>query len=152
MQTYEALYIIRPEVAEDEVQTIVDEAQKLVTDQNGTIVRSEVWGKRRLAYEVKKQTEGIYVLLRFTAEMAALPKLEMYFRLKEEILRYMNVKFDEQTLRLEAEQAIRKEQELARQGGPEGRHRDDDDDDDDDDDRPRRRPRYETAGSSRDRD
>jgi small subunit ribosomal protein S6 len=105
-------------------------------------VRLDIWGKRRLAYPVKKHNEGCYVLFRFQAESAVLPKLETHFKLSDAIIRHLVVFFDEQTLKLEAEQLQRKEEEI-RHGG-ERRH------DDDDDDRPRRRmDRDDRRGRSR---
>ena len=134
MRTYEALYIIQHEKSEDEVQTITTEVETLITEKGGAIVRSEIWGKRRLAYEVAGHSEGIYVLIRFESDPAFQAKLEQSFRLNESIIRFIVVLFDEKTLRLEIEQAKRNEAVLAAQNSS----RDDDDDDDDGYDRPRR--------------
>ena len=112
MRTYEALYIIRPDLADEDIQTITNEVETLITDNGGSIVRSEIWGKRRLAYEVKKFSEGCYVLLRFEAEPEFITRLEDYYRLAEAVIRFMVVHFDARTLRLEAEQARRKEAEI----------------------------------------
>ena len=112
MRTYEALYIVRPDIEDDDIQTIANEVETLVSDNGGTIVRSEIWGKRRLAYEVKKFNEGSYVLLRFTSEPDFLARLEGYFRLAEPVIRFLVVHFDKQMLRLEAEQLKRKEEEI----------------------------------------
>ena len=147
MRTYEALYIVNPELDDAAIQTIAEEVENLVTASGGAIVRSEIWGKRKLAYEVKKFTEGYYVLLRFDAEPTFIDKLEMHFRLSDPIYRHIVVHFDEKTLRLEAEQQ-RRDVEAAH-----SRPNDDDDDDDDrprrrdddDDDRPRRRAPREDA-------
>ena len=54
MRTYEALYIVRPDVEDEQIQTIAKEVETLVTEEGGAIVRSEIWGKRRLAYDVKQ--------------------------------------------------------------------------------------------------
>lgn len=128
MRTYEALYIITPELDDDGIQTVANEVEKLVTSNGGAIVRSEIWGRRKLAYEVKKFTEGNYVLLRFDAEPTFSGKLEHYFRLSDQIIRYLIVHLDEHDLRMEAEMQKRREDDL-RAGR--GRGRDDDDDDDD---------------------
>ena len=112
MRTYEALYIVRPEVADDEVQTIAKEVESLVTANGGAIVRSEIWGKRRLAYEVQKCQEGYYILLRYTSMPNLVARLENHFRLTDSIIRYLVVHFDERTLRLEAQQKKRKEAEV----------------------------------------
>jgi small subunit ribosomal protein S6 len=141
LRTYEALYIIRPDVQDDEVQTIAKDVESMVTAAGGVIVRSEIWGKRRLAYEVQKCSEGNYVLLRFEAEPEFVARLENYFRLTDSIIRYLVVHFDEKTLRLEASQKKRKEAEIRHEGGSD-RPGDRRDRDDDDDDEPRRGRRY----------
>lgn len=128
MRTYEALYIINPTLEDDAIQTIVNEVEALVTNQGGAIVRSEIWGRRKLAYIVKKHTDGCFVLLRFTANPEFVQKLETYFKLNESILRFMVVHFDEQTLKLEAEQQRRNLEEMRNAAN---RSRDDDDEDDD---------------------
>jgi small subunit ribosomal protein S6 len=112
VRTYEALYIVKPDLGDDEIQTIAKETETLVTDNGGVIVRSEIWGKRKLAYKVKHCTEGVYILLRFEAEPSFVARLENYFRLSEAVIRDLVVHFDEKTLRLEAEQQRRVEAEI----------------------------------------
>ncbi|HOZ45915.1 MAG TPA: 30S ribosomal protein S6 [Candidatus Hydrogenedentes bacterium] len=160
MRTYEALYIVRPDIEDGEIQTVAKGVETLITTNGGAIVRSEIWGKRRLAYEVKKYTEGCYILVRFTAEPSFVSRLEYHFRLSEAVIRHLITYFDEKTLKLEAEQMRRREEEM-RAGAEDmrrreeraGRRRYDDDDDDDDDDvtapvaGPRRR-RHPDADSS----
>lgn len=147
MRTYEALYIVKPTLSDDEVQTVANGVEKLVTDNGGAIVRSEIWGKRRLAYEVKNFQEGVYVLLRFSSPTDFVKKLREYIRLADDIIRHMVVHFDERSLALEAEQEQRNKAMQEARGAGMGR-RDDDDDDEDEDDRPRRRPapRRQPAG------
>ena len=143
MRTYEALYILSPELEEGDIQTMASGFEKLVTDSGGAIVRSEIWGKRKLAYEVKKHTEGNYVLLRFTSNPEFIDKLEAQLTLNESVIRFMVIHFDERTLRLEDEQE-RRNQEALRSPN----RRDDDDDDDDDDDE--RVPARSRSAESRD--
>lgn len=125
MRTYEALYIASPELEEGDIQTLSQEVEGLVTSNGGTIVRSEIWGKRKLAYEVKKYSEGNYILLRFQANPDFVHKLEQWIRLKDAIIRYLIVHFDDHMLRVEAEQARRKEEDLRRSAA--GRDGDDED-------------------------
>lgn len=113
MRTYEALYILSPELGEEDIQTVAKDVENLVTQHEGSIVRSEIWGKRKLAYEVKKHSEGVYVLLRFEANPEFLPRLETHFRLSDAVIRHLLVHFDEQMLRLEAEQIKRNAEERA---------------------------------------
>lgn len=115
-KTYEALYILRPDLEDEEVRAAARGVESLVTANEGIIVESEIWGKRRLAYKVKKFSEGHYVLLRFAAAHEVLDRLRNHFRLADPIIRYLIVRFDERTLRLEAEQKRRKEAELERNG------------------------------------
>ncbi len=143
MRTYEALYIVRPDLKDEEIQTVAQEVETLVTGNGGAIVRSEHWGKRKMAYEVKKFTEGYYVLLRFQSPAPLPGRLANHFRLSENIIRDLIVYFDDKALKLEEEQRVRNE-ELARashgrdrereeeddeEGGRRGRRGDDDDDD-----------------------
>lgn len=132
MRTYEALYIVRPDLKDDEIQTVAAEVEKFVADNGGATVRSEVWGKRRLAYEVKGFHEGAYVLLRFQAKADWISKLETYFRISERIIRDIIVLFDDATLRLEEEQKRRVEEDLKASAAARARRTGDDDDDDDD--------------------
>lgn len=127
MRTYEALYIAKPDLKDDEIQTIASETENLVTQAGGSIVRSEIWGKRRLAYEVDGHSEGAYVLMRFQAQPAFITKLESHFRLNESVIRFLTVHFDEKTLRLEAEQKRRVEEQIRASANP---NRDDDEEDD----------------------
>lgn len=133
MRTYEALYICTPEMEEGDIQTVSQEVDNLVTSNGGSIVRSEIWGKRKLAYMVKKYSEGTYILLRFQAQPDFVEKLEQYFRLSDPIFRFMVVHFDDHMLRIEEEQARRKEEDLRASAAAAARG-----EDDDDDDRPRR--------------
>ncbi len=112
MRMYEAIYIIQPEASEDEVEKVAQGVESLITDDGGAVVRRDVWGKRRLAYEVKGFHEGIYILTRFECDPAFPKKLEDALKLNESVIRYLVVHFDERTLRLEAEQARRNQAAL----------------------------------------
>lgn len=151
LKTYEALYIVNPTLEDGDIQAIAAETEALVSKHGGVIVRSENWGKRKLAYLVKKFTDGNFILLRFQAEADFPARLETYFKLNENIIRYLLTHYDERTLRLEEEQIKRREEEL--RNAPNGRGEDgrgyDDDDDDDDDDRPRRRHAGSRFGKGR---
>jgi len=121
LRTYEALYIVRPDLEDDEIQTIAQEVESLITAEGGTIVRSEIWGKRRLAYEVHKFTEGCYILVRFESLPSFVARLENHFRLTDSIIRYLVVYFTKRMLRLEASQKKRKDAE-SHAGSPTRQH------------------------------
>lgn len=109
---YETIYIIQPEAAEDQVEKIIQEVESLVAAEGGSVVRKDIWGKRRLAYQVKGFQEGIYILMRFECGPTFPRKLEDYYKLNESVIRYLVVLFDEKTLRLEVEQARRNQAAL----------------------------------------
>lgn len=150
MRTYEALYIISPELDDSAIQTVVADVEKFITSSNGTIVRSDVWGKRKLAYTIRKHTEGVYVVLRFLASPDSIKRLEQQLKLTEAVIRYMVLYLDEKTLKLEQEQARRYEEELRLSTERRNRREDDDDDEDDEDDSDSRR-RGRDFGSRRNR-
>ncbi len=130
MRTYETLYIVRPDLQEEEVEQVAREVESLITGNGGNIVRSEQWGKRKLAYEVQKFGEGYYVLVRFTAPAGVTARLENHFRLTDAIIRFLLLHFDERTLRLEENQRKRKEAE-ARSNATARRHEEDEEDEED---------------------
>ncbi len=139
MRTYEALYIVSPELDDNAIQTVVADVERLITTAGGTIVRSDVWGKRKLAYTIKKHVEGVYVVLRFSANPDSIKRFEQQLKLTEAIIRFMVLYLDEKTLKLEAEQQHRYEEDLRSSAARRARRDDDDDDDDEDDVRRSRR-------------
>ena len=146
MRTYETLFILRPELQEEEVEALAKNVESQITTDGGSIVQSEIWGKRRLAYEVQKCSEGYFILVRFTAVPTFVERLENYFRLTDAVMRYLMLHFDEHTLRLEESQKKRKEAELsAAAAAVKSRDKDDDDDDDESDRGRGRRYRDEDA-------
>ncbi len=92
---YEVTYIIKPDVDEDSKKALVDSYDKVITDNGGSMVKSEDWGKRRFAYEIDKYREGIYHIMTFTAEDAkAVNEFNRLSRIDDKILRSMTVKLD----------------------------------------------------------
>jgi len=89
---YETMYILRPDIAEDEVTSHIDKYNKLLEDFGGTILDSQMRGKRRLAYQIAKHREGIYVQLSHQGDGQHIYKIEKAMRLSEDVIRYMTVK------------------------------------------------------------
>ena len=89
---YETMYILRPDIAEDEVSNYIDKYNKLLEEFGGTILDSQMRGKRRLAYEIAKHREGIYVQLSHQGDGQHIFKIEKAMRLSEDVIRYMTVK------------------------------------------------------------
>ena len=86
------MYILRPDIAEDEVSNHIDKYNKLLEEFGGTILDSQMRGKRRLAYQIAKHREGIYVQLSHQGDGQHIFKIEKAMRLSEDVIRYMTVK------------------------------------------------------------
>jgi len=89
---YETMYILRPDIAEDEVTNHIEKYNKLLQEFGGTILDSQMRGKRRLAYQIAKHREGIYVQLSHQGDGQHIFKIEKAMRLSEDVIRYMTVK------------------------------------------------------------
>ncbi len=92
MRDYEVLYIVRADLEDDKVQDIVKRVNTLIEKAGGSVDRTNVWGKRKLAYEVKHQKEGSYVLQDFQIGPDRLPELEAALKITEEVLRHLIVR------------------------------------------------------------
>ena len=89
---YETMYILRPDIAEDEVSNHIDKYNKLLEELGGKILDSQMRGKRRLAYQIAKHREGIYVQLSHQGDGQHIYKIEKAMRLSEDVIRYLTVK------------------------------------------------------------
>ena len=86
------MYILRPDIAEDEVTNHIDKYNKLLEELGGKIIDSQMRGKRRLAYPIAKHREGIYVQLSHQGDGQHILKIEKAMRLSEDVIRYLTVK------------------------------------------------------------
>ena len=89
---YETMYILRPDIAEDEVTNHIEKYNKLLEELGGKILDSQMRGKRRLAYQIAKHREGIYVQLSHQGDGQHIYKIEKAMRLSEDVIRYLTVK------------------------------------------------------------
>ena len=92
MRDYEVLYIVRADLDDEKVQDAVKRVNRLIERAGGTPESTNVWGKRRLAYEVKHQKEGSYVLQDFQLDPNRVPELESSLKITEEVLRHLIVR------------------------------------------------------------
>ncbi len=92
MRDYEILYIVRADLDDDKVQDIIKRVNTLIDRAGGSVERTNIWGKRKLAYEVKHQKEGAYVLQDFQIGADRLPELEAALKITEEVLRHLVVR------------------------------------------------------------
>ena len=86
MRNYELMVILDPELEERTIAPSLDRFLTVVTKSGGT-VKTEIWGRRRLAYEIKKQVEGIYAIVTIESEPAAVAELDRQLNLNESVLR-----------------------------------------------------------------
>jgi small subunit ribosomal protein S6 len=92
---YETIFIIDPDAADEEVMRLTESLQKIITSQGGSVTKTEVMGRRHLAYEIKHKKEGTYVLLEIEGSGAEIAELERRMRVNDRILRYITVRTDE---------------------------------------------------------
>jgi len=92
LRDYEVLYIVRADLDDDKVQDAVKRVNTLIQRSGGTIEQTNLWGKRKLAYEVKHQKEGSYVLQDFQLDPNRVPELEASLKITEEVLRHLIVR------------------------------------------------------------
>ena len=87
MRKYEVMIIIDPTVEERQVDSLMEKYLKVITDEKGTVDNVDVWGKRRLAYDIQKKSEGIYVGVNAASEPAPIEELARLHAIGEESMR-----------------------------------------------------------------
>ncbi|BAZ66351.1 MAG: 30S ribosomal protein S6 [Pelatocladus maniniholoensis HA4357-MV3] len=92
MQTvYETMYILRPDLGDEQVEQIIAKYENLLREQGADTIQSQNRGKRRLAYEIQRQRDGIYIQLNYTGPGKMIAVLERAMRLSEEVIRYLTL-------------------------------------------------------------
>ena len=94
MTNYESVLIARQDLGASQVNNIVEELTGVVEKEGGQVVRVDNWGLKNLAYRIKKNRKGHYVLMNITAPANAIAEFERVMRFNEDIIRYMTVKVD----------------------------------------------------------
>jgi small subunit ribosomal protein S6 len=95
LRSYEFVYIISPEIEEENLQGVTDKIGQLIANGGGQVVRLDSWGRRRLAYPIKKFREGHYIVAQIQLEPGAISELKRSLGLTEEVIRYLLVRTDE---------------------------------------------------------
>jgi len=91
MRTYEAIFIVHPEVTGDDLTAIIDKYKTILTDQGANVLKAENWGTRTLAYTVKKQAKGCYILFIFDAEPTVISEFERRMRIDDKVIKFQTV-------------------------------------------------------------
>lgn len=92
MRNYELVYIISPEVEEENLEGVTEKVGQLIADGGGQVLELSSWGRRRLAYPIKKFYDGHYVLAKIQLDPGALPELRRILGLTEEVIRYLLIR------------------------------------------------------------
>jgi len=92
MRRYETILIVRPNIAEDEIEVVINRAGSTIEGDGGTIIRIDKWGLKKLAYLIKKESQGYYVYIDYAGIPASVSEIERIFRIDDKILKYLTVK------------------------------------------------------------
>ncbi|MCJ7705887.1 MAG: 30S ribosomal protein S6 [Desulfobacterales bacterium] len=95
MRKYETIFILDPDLEEGIAQSAIEKIKGIITQGNGEILKVEDWGKRKLAYEVKKKSKGQYILIHFSGTPALLSEVERNFRVMDAVIKFQSVRLDE---------------------------------------------------------
>lgn len=131
LRRYELVYILQPEATEEERAKIDERVLNALEKGGAHVLKREEWGKRKLAYEVKKHNKGYYIYIVYAAQAAVPAEVERQLRLSDTVLRFMTIVLD-RDISLEAAKAEIAAEEEARAAARQRSHavvKDDDDDD-----------------------
>ena len=103
VRDYELMYIVRPELEDDAVRVAVKSVRTLIESLGGEVVKTTLWGKRRLAYEVRRLREGHYVLVVFHLDGGKIAEIERALRIHDTVFRHLVVVHEGPDARSEAE-------------------------------------------------
>ena len=95
MAYYENVFIARQDISATQVEGLTETFSKVISDNGGSVVNTESWGLRTLAYRIKKNRKGHYVMFHIDAPAPAVHEMERQMRINEDVLRYMTIKVDE---------------------------------------------------------
>ena len=106
---YELVYVMRPEASEAEVAEMQSQVEAIIQRLGGTLDKTDVWGRRKLAYDIGKHKEGFYVLHAITGSGELMKEIDRRFRVTEGLLRHLIVRVDESDRKAERAKTIRTE-------------------------------------------
>jgi len=95
VREYELVMVISPEVPDESVPATMDRVQQFIQERGGQVTKVDPWGRRRLAYRIRRHSEGNYVVAQFSLDPKAVRALEGNLELAEDVLRHLVVKLEE---------------------------------------------------------
>lgn len=100
-RVYEVVFIVDPAAGDEDVTRLTDNLQHIITEQGGEVTKNETMGRRRLAYNIGRNTEGIFQLFEVEGSGREIAELERRMRVNDQVLRYLTVRVDEDRRRAE---------------------------------------------------
>jgi small subunit ribosomal protein S6 len=101
MRIYEELFIVRPDATDEEIDPLIEQLTTLITGQGGSMIKTDKWGVRKLAYRVQKRNEGYYILLQFNGQPETVRELERRLRVADMVIKFITVRIDEKLKKIE---------------------------------------------------
>lgn len=92
MQTYELVVIVNPSFDEEKREKVLKGISELITSKKGEIISQDMWGRKQLAYPIRKHTEGVYVLFNFNLSKDQINDIDYKIKVNEDIIRYLLIK------------------------------------------------------------
>jgi len=96
MQLYESIFIVRPSLTDEDTNKIIERMKGVVEKSGATILKTENWGRKKLAYEVKRERKGTFVYLYFRSEGSVISELERSYRLEDSVIKFLTVRLDQE--------------------------------------------------------
>jgi len=116
MRHYETIYIVNPNLSDEEVEQVNEKFKALIDSQKGVVIKLQDWGKQRLAYEIQKHDKGTYFLVDFCGEPGLTSELARNLKLDERILKFQTVKLEDYA---DPQELIKREEEKRQESKPE---------------------------------
>jgi small subunit ribosomal protein S6 len=114
MNIYENIVILNAALSDEEVNSSVTRIKDLITNSGGEIIKAESWGRKKLAYEIKKQNKGVFMMLIYKTPPATIKKLEEFYKVFDPVVKFMVIKLGPKQVKhlekTQAEQAAQAEQ------------------------------------------
>lgn len=92
MRKYETMFVLNPDMSEEEVGLAVDKVKNIIENSHGEVEKLDLWGKKKLAYEINKKNEGYFVLIDFSSDENFPKELDRNFRIMDVVIRHIIVK------------------------------------------------------------
>lgn len=101
MRIYENVFIVKPDLPEEELDKFIGQMEAVVTSTGGTVQKTEKWGRRRLAYLVRGQRDGMYIVCTIECDPPTIREFERVLKVSEPVIKFQTVRIDEELKRLE---------------------------------------------------